>query len=196
VILSLVRHGESHWNELTFVQGQSLLAPGLTSQGRRESGAVAAQLTGVDRIIASDLQRAAETASIIADFLGIKAIGVDLRLRDRSFGVVEGRPIRDISPGVYGLADDRVADADAAPQGGESIRALYRRVALVIDELVAEASEEHVILVTHGGPIRVASAYVNGVNPQDMSWPPLDNASITRLELHARTRSASTGGQT
>ena len=39
---------------------------------------------------ASDLQRAAETAEIVAGMLGIAPLKVDARLRERGFGCFEG----------------------------------------------------------------------------------------------------------
>ena len=40
-----------------------------------------------------------------------------------------------------------------------------------------------VLVVTHGGVIRVAEAYCNGISVEDMAWGPVPNASVRRLSL-------------
>ena len=38
-----------------------------------------------------------------------------------------------------------------------------------------------VLVVTHGGVIRVAEAYCSGIEPRDMAWGPVPNASVWGL---------------
>jgi len=71
--LFLVRHGESGWNRERLIQGQSRMAPGLTTAGREDASGAADDLagSGADLILASDLRRAVETALPIAARLGV-----------------------------------------------------------------------------------------------------------------------------
>ncbi len=41
--------------------------------------------------------------------------------------------------------------------------------------------EADVLVVAHGGVIRVAEAYCNGVAVEDMTWGPVANASVWGL---------------
>ncbi|MBM3816339.1 MAG: histidine phosphatase family protein, partial [Actinobacteria bacterium] len=69
----VVRHGESEWNVLGKWQGRANTQ--LTDAGRRQAreaaGNIAALGVTIDRVVASSLTRASETASIIAQHLGL-----------------------------------------------------------------------------------------------------------------------------
>src|SRR5271170_1278658 len=88
----LLRHGESTWNEQNLVQGQRDGAR-LTNEGKSQAGAVAETLRdyAFQWIVTSDLTRARETAAIVDDALGLE-VAIAPALRERSYGVYEGRP--------------------------------------------------------------------------------------------------------
>jgi broad specificity phosphatase PhoE len=179
----LIRHGESSWNTLGLAQGQRDQAR-LTHRGRRQAAAAAERFRGhpVRALYSSDLRRALETAAAFSEVLGLPVLA-DARLRERGLGVLEGTASTAISPAVLGLADGRVADPDARPPGGESVRDLYRRAAAFCDDLAAEAAAAagDVVVVAHGGTLRVLRAYLNGVPVEEMSWEPLENATVLRI---------------
>ena len=65
--LLLVRHGESTWNAARRWQGWA--DPPLSDLGRRQAVEAAARLADLDlgdRVVASDLRRAIETAELLA----------------------------------------------------------------------------------------------------------------------------------
>ena len=190
-VLWLVRHGESTWNTLGLAQGHCDQAR-LTRQGLRQAWAVAARLRDrpVGALYASDLRRALETAAPLAEVLGL-AVTRDTRLRERCLGVLEGAATAAIGPAANGLHGDRVVDPDARPEGGESIRDFYRRVAGFADELAArlptvagravEAERAgEIVVVAHGGTLRVLNAYLRGIPVERMRWEPLSNGCILR----------------
>lgn len=187
--LFLIRHGESSWNTLGLAQGHNDRAR-LTRRGSRQAAAAAERFRGhpVRALYSSDLRRALETAVAFSEVLGLPVLA-DARLRERGLGVLEGTPSAAISPAALGLADGRVADPDARPAGGESVRDLYRRAAAFCDDLEAEAEAEveveaaagDVVVVAHGGTLRVLRAYLNGVPVEEMSWEPLDNVTVLRI---------------
>jgi broad specificity phosphatase PhoE len=190
-VLWLVRHGESTWNTLGLAQGHCDQAR-LTRQDLHQTRAVAARLRDrpVGALYASDLRRALETAAPLAEVLGL-AVTRDARLRERCLGVLEGAATAAIGPAANGLHGDRVVDPDARPEGGESIRDFYRRVAGFADELAARlpavagraADAERageIVVVAHGGTLRVLNAYLRGVPVERMRWEPLGNGCILR----------------
>jgi len=187
--LWFVRHGESTWNASGLVQGQ---AEGsiLTAKGRREAARAAEQLGSLraSAICTSDLERAHETAEIIGHALRLP-LRYERSLRERNFGTAQGHPLSELHPAFSGMEGGRVVDADARPPEGESLREMYQRVATFMDVAEATAAEGSVVVVTHGGVIRVAQAYADGIGVDAMEWGAVPNASVWRL---GRLRPAAT----
>src|SRR5487761_132743 len=181
--LWLVRHGESTWNTAGLAQGHNDEAE-LTERGRRQAAEAAAQFgyRPVRAIYASDLRRAQQTAAAFAAVLGLP-VYADARLRERSLGVLEGTAHQTIGPSATGLAHGLVIDPDVRPPAGESVRDLYRRAAAFCDDLAAGLRDGRgdVLVVAHGGTVRVLDAYTRGVPVDQMTWRPVDNATIVRI---------------
>jgi 2,3-bisphosphoglycerate-dependent phosphoglycerate mutase len=185
-VLWLVRHGESTWNTLGLAQGHCDQAR-LTRLGQRQAWDVASQLRDrpVGALFSSDLRRALETAAPLAEVTGL-AVTRDDRLRERCLGVLEGAAAAAIGPTANGLRGDEVVEPDAHPEGGESLREFYRRVAGFADELAArcramEAERAgEIAVVAHGGTLRVLNAYLRGIPVERMRWEPLSNGCILR----------------
>jgi broad specificity phosphatase PhoE len=184
--LQLVRHGESGWNAERRVQGQSAHAPALTPLGRAQARTAAellAELAPHARlVVSSDLPRARETALVVALALGLP-LRCDPTLRELCLGELEGRRLDD--PGEGG---GTVAEAVAAlwrepwrrPPGGESVGDLHRRIHAALGRL-ADGAAAGLIVVTHGGPIRVATA----ASVTAVRHLPVGNASVTTLAVPA-----------
>ena len=87
--LILVRHGQSTHNAQARLQGQA--DPPLSDAGRAEAELLKAALPVFegDRVITSDLQRAAQTAEL----LGYPGARRDKRFREIDVGAWEGRPL-------------------------------------------------------------------------------------------------------
>jgi broad specificity phosphatase PhoE len=183
----LVRHGESTWNAKDLVQGQ--LDPELSPSGREQAARCSRNLASRARpeaVYSSDLRRALETATPIAHALGA-ALFVEPGLRERSLGDAEGLPSARLDPPRSGVSRGQVVDADAAPTGGESVRQLYERAVSCAARILSEHRGD-VVLVCHGGVVRVLSAWFDGVTPDEMSWPDVENGvPILRMAPAAST---------
>jgi broad specificity phosphatase PhoE len=179
--LWFVRHGESTWNASGLVQGQAEGSV-LTARGRREAARAAEQLVRarVSAVWTSDLERAHETAAIIGHVLR-RPLHYARALRERNLGTAQGRPLSELSTADSGIRGEQVVDADARPPEGESLRDMYRRVAAFMDDAAAGASEGNVVVVTHGGVIRIAQAYAESIGVDAMVWGPVPNASVWNL---------------
>jgi len=185
-VLWLVRHGESTWNTLGLAQGHCDQAR-LTRLGQRQALAVASQLRDrpVGALFSSDLRRALESAAPLAEVTEL-AVTRDARLRERCLGVLEGAATAAIGPAANGLRGDEVVEPDAHPEGGESLREFYRRVAGFADELAARCREMEaerageIAVVAHGGTLRMLNAYLRGIPVERMRWEPLSNGCIMR----------------
>jgi broad specificity phosphatase PhoE len=111
----------------------------------------------------------------------------DARLRERSLGVLEGQLHATINPSFYGFADGLVIDPEVKPPAGESLRDLYQRTAAFADDLAASHSGHasdgsgDVVVIAHGGSVRMLDAYLHGVPVDQMTWRPVDNATTVRI---------------
>jgi len=188
--LWLVRHGESTWNVLGLVQGHCDQAR-LTRRGTLQARAVAADLGArpIGTLYVSDLRRALQTAAPLAAALGRPVIR-DARLRERCLGVLEGTGLAALPATASGLRGPRVADPDARPEGGESLRDFYRRVAAFAGDLAARhvggpdapaGPAGDIALVAHGGTLRMLTAWLHRVPVEEMGWEPLGNGCIRRF---------------
>jgi 2,3-bisphosphoglycerate-dependent phosphoglycerate mutase len=180
-VLWLVRHGESTWNTLGLAQGHNDQAR-LTARGIRQAWRVVGQLGDrpIRAMYASDLHRAGQTAAPLASVLGLP-VQRDTRLRERCLGAAEGTASAAIPGALTGLDADRVADPDARPPGGESLRDFYQRVAgFAVDVTAADPGAGEIAVVAHGGTLRMLTAYLGGVSVERMRWAPMVNGCVLR----------------
>jgi broad specificity phosphatase PhoE len=155
--ITVVRHGETEWNERRIVQGHTNSS--LNEAGREQARVLAESMRelGFDVIVASDLDRAQETALIIGEVLGLTPV-TDPLLRERSFGEYEGRPSDDLSSDLTGIEDSVYVDPDARPPGGESFRDVVARAQLFLDRAADEWPDTRLLVVTHGGMVQALRA--------------------------------------
>lgn len=188
----LVRHGEVH-NPERVSYGRLPGFP-LSAEGRAQAQVAARYLreTGgrVTRLVSSPLERARESAGIVADELGV-APSVDERLIELG-SWRDGLP-RALSPLRYAR---RFFDPTARARS-EPVHAVMRRMRAVVDEAHAGLEEENTaaVLVSHQSPIwmcRVAfeRAHDRGLMMSVAPWLfvsfPCALASVTTLVFEGR----------
>ena len=110
---------------------------------------------------------------------------------------------------LTGLDGGRVVDPDARQAGGESVREMYQRAAAFCDELAATIGDGSegarrfpapdaagdVVIIAHGGTVRVLTAYLHGIPPDQMIWGPVENATVVHIPDFRLPRSASAQSQ-
>jgi probable phosphoglycerate mutase len=175
--LLLVRHGQSQWNAAGLMQGQTPHVP-LTDLGVAQAATAARELAGLrpGALISSDLLRALQTAEPCARSTGLPIVRSPL-LREQGYGVLEGRPSREL----WDVVD--WTDPHWSAEGGESLAQLHARVGCFLEQLHDEPPADVVALVTHGDTIRAAQAVAAGLGPEAMPAVTPHNGSVTRLEL-------------
>jgi broad specificity phosphatase PhoE len=183
-LITLIRHGESDWNELGLIQGQDNRAR-LTVRGRiqAQSAAETIRQLNLDYLVTSDLERARETADIIGAAIGLLPTA-DAMLRERCFGVFEGRPIGELTPELTGLEHHVIVNPDARPPGGESFNDVVARASLVIKRLRDERAGQRGLIVCHGITIRALRASVSEEPLEGSSWYAVNNCSVWSLAAH------------
>lgn len=152
--LLLVRHAESEWNAVGRWQGQA--DPPLSDLGRQQARRAASCVGTVDAIVASDLERAVETALIISTEIGVGPVVTDAGLRERDAGEWSGLTRAEIDerwPGY--LADTKVTGMAPGeprrPPGWEQDAVLLERALAAIRRVAALAPGGDILAVTHGG---------------------------------------------
>lgn len=175
--IHLVRHGQSTWNAVRRIQGQTAHVP-LTVLGGQQARWAASQLAdcGARAVFSSDLRRALQTALPIAERLGV-TITPEPDLRERSLGELEGRDSEQVWAESRGTWDD----ARWRPPGGESIRDVCTRVTRFLDRLRAGADGTPVVVVTHGDTASIALGLLRGFPPDNLPWTFLANGEMVTV---------------
>jgi 2,3-bisphosphoglycerate-dependent phosphoglycerate mutase len=176
-----VRHGETAWNLETRIQGQLDIALNDTGrwQARRLARAVAE--AGLSALYASDLRRARDTAQAVAAQCGLSVVA-DAGLRERGFGIFEGRTYAEIGQLWPALSLRwRQRDPDFGPEGGETLAAFHARCVACATRLAARHPGETIALVAHGGVMDCLYRAATRVSLQAPRTWQLGNASINRL---------------
>lgn len=177
--LILVRHGETDWNAQHRWQGHSDTE--LNDAGREQARRLADELERVDALYSSDLARARETAEILAGTIGLE-VRFDPRLRERGFGAWEGLTAEEIESSFPDEQRRWLAGIGAGAHDAEQFEAFAARVGSFIEEIALRHPDEEVLVVAHGGTIRVVHALAEGLDyvRDHRSIPAVANCSPSR----------------
>lgn len=182
----LARHGETTWNRKARVQGWAPTP--LTARGRAQARQLAAEVAPAspDRIYASDLRRTRQTVAPVAERTGVDPV-YESAWRERDFGRLQGLSKHGLYERFpdYSVSERGMEGARARPESGESVVDVYERVTERWESLAESLDPgETVLVVTHGGPIRLLTGALAGLNPADADR--LDshrNCALTELSL-------------
>jgi broad specificity phosphatase PhoE len=180
--LLLARHGETDWNRDGRWQGHSNTR--LNESGRRQAAELAEALDGVDVLYSSDLDRARETAEIVAARLGLE-VRFDRRLRERSFGAWEGLTMDDIESRYAEPYRRWRAGESHGAEDAEPFEAFGARVQEFLQDVLARHPEETVLVIAHGGAIRVIHALAAGLDyiRDHRAIPSIANCVVARYAM-------------
>lgn len=169
--LYLIRHGETELNARRVVQPPE--TP-LSTRGFAQARLLARRLVeaGITRIVASDLARAQQTATALAETTGL-GVELDPLLQERNFGSIRGTPYSE-------LGFDLFAD-DYHPPEGESWEQFETRVerAFARVETLARETRGALAVVTHGLVCRSFAARHLGSSDPDLRRGRWGNTSLT-----------------
>jgi broad specificity phosphatase PhoE len=168
VTILIARHGETDWNRERRWQGWA--DPPLNDTGREQARDLAEQLRSdpFDAVYSSDLQRAHETAVIVAEPHGLPVL-VDPGLREIDIGSWSG------------LTHDEIRERypDGVRPDGETHEQHAKRVRDAVTRIAREHRSERILIVTHGGTIRSVHDVIT-----DVPYHPVPNCHV--LEVHFR----------
>ncbi len=144
--LLVIRHGQSTWNEEKRWQGQA--DPPLSDHGRQQAFVAAQSVGQVDVIVSSPQARAAQTAGIIAEQIGVGPVQVLDGLEERGAGEWSGLTREEIDARWPGWVD-----SENRPNGWEYDDVFVPRVMGAIERVAAEFAGATALVVCHGGVI-------------------------------------------
>jgi broad specificity phosphatase PhoE len=152
----LWRHGETTYNATGRMQGHidSELTPVGWNQARFAVPALSR--FAPDLVIASDLRRATDTATVLTDGIGVP-LRIDKRLRETHLGEWQGLTGAEVDAGWPGDRERWRGDATWAPPGGESRVEVADRAREVVADL-ERGKDAVVLLAAHGGLIVALTA--------------------------------------
>jgi len=179
MILDLLRHGETE-------QGGGLrgrIDDALTARGWQQMLAGLGDGVPWSRLVSSPLQRCAAFARELAARHALE-LQLEDGLRELDFGAWDGRS----------AAELMVTDAEAlgrfwadpyafTPPDGEPLLAFEARVLDAIARLQRQCGGEHVLLVTHGGVMRLLLARARGLPRSDLLQVEVGHGALRRLRV-------------
>lgn len=168
---ALVRHGQTDWNAERRLQGSTDIPLNDVGRGQaRDAVAILAPYEW-DAIVSSPLSRAAETADLIAEGLGLTVSRRVPELTERSFGPAEGMQA---GPELEALR------IPGGFKGAESEDEAADRGLAALEALADDYRGQRVLVVTHGTLLRVSLSRAIG-----QALGSVDNAALNLAHHHA-----------
>jgi broad specificity phosphatase PhoE len=162
-LLLLIRHGETDWNREGRFMGRTDLPLNMAGLAQAETAAASLRGQKLDAIYTSDLQRARQTAEIVARAVGAPVIP-DARLREIDQGEWEGKLFsRILETDAEIFARRRREPLDTTAPGGESVRQIQARLLPLLDEIARRHPRGRVALVSHGVTLAVMKVHLLGL---------------------------------
>jgi broad specificity phosphatase PhoE len=185
MLLLLVRHGLTDWNESGRLLGRTDI--GLNARGRAQAAAVAQALAeaGADRLLSSPRRRTQETAAAIGEAAGL-AIQTEAALDEVWLAPRwQGRTFAELAddPDIRRYLADPTHRCDAM----EPAAAVRDRVVHLVDRLQGEREGQTAMLVSHGDPLRLLVSHHLGMALGDFRRLTVSPGSVTVLGTSARS---------
>ncbi|KAH0616350.1 hypothetical protein JD844_027389 [Phrynosoma platyrhinos] len=190
--LTVVRHGETKYNKEKILQGQGVDEP-LSETGFQQASAAGIYLsnTRFTHVFSSDLLRAKQTTDSILrknQFCKEISVNYDARLRERKYGVAEGKPLTNLKAMAKAAGEQCPS---YTPPGGETLdeyqpfRAIRSQQSNHLQTFVPMSRPDHPGLVNlhqlHqlAALLHYANSSVSSLDGEDVGHPAL----IPRLVL-------------
>lgn len=181
VQLSLLRHGA------TELAGgfRGSIDDALTPEGWAQMHAAVADAGPWDLIVSSPLQRCAAFAQVLASERGVPLV-LEADLRELHFGAWEGQTALALMAEQETELGQFWNDPYAfTPPDGEPVLAFAQRVLAAIERLAAEQGGRHVLVISHGGVMRLLLAQVRGLPREQLLHVDVAHAGLHRLSVQA-----------
>ncbi len=182
---TLVRHGETDWNNQEKVQGSNVDEP-LNDTGRDQIRTAAKKLKKqtFDIVLSSDLSRAAESAKILAQELKIDKVVILPALRERDLGAWSGRTessiLKEYPPYPKGMD---IAFHYETPEKGESLSQFMHRLQTAHEDIVRTYAGKRVLIVCHHGVVQGLKELAENLSYAEAAVLAVENGGTTPIEI-------------
>ncbi len=182
--LTLLRHGTTKANVDGLFLGQTDVA--LNAVGIGEARALGQRLAGsdIDVLIASDLIRARDTGSAVAEALGLELV-TNAAFREMHLGDFECVPAKTVHAENPELMRRWLLDPGSVRMPGaeaETLREVQARAWTGVEALVATHPGKHIAVVTHTFTLLMIICAATELELSSFRRLHVDRASISRLE--------------
>ncbi len=190
-VIDLIRHGEPVGGVL--IRGQK--DDPLSEAGWRQMRKAVDGQRPWQRIIASPLLRCADFAYELGEKLNIP-VTLETALREIGFGEWEGVDPATLYRNCPEAIDRFWADPVAnPPPGGEPFTRFQARVSGALDAIISHYTGKHLLVVAHGGVIRLIIAQVLGMPASNIFRMDVPYAAVSRIVVEqGRARLSFHGG--
>lgn len=184
--LVLVRHGQTLFNKLEYVQGWC--DSPLTELGiqQAQSACEAIKDLHIDVAYSSISERAYDTACIVLGNRNLEVIR-DKRLKELNFGLLEGNSnfLKSQMNHLYtDIANGNRMYCDYTSIKGENTNQLLERYCDILDELESKYKDKTVFIAAHGYSLTVFIKYLTKVTDDEFRF--MKNAQVALLEGEGR----------
>lgn len=188
-VINLVRHCESEWHTENRHAGITDIS--LSEVGIKQARALVnwAGASNVKRIISSDLRRAIDSATPLANSINIR-VELDSRFREVNFGKIEGLTPTEIESRYPNERAKFVArPAETQWTDGESGVLALKRAMSAIEDCIKANEDGELIIFTHGSIMRLIVCKIMGIelNEYRRSFPVVPNLGRFTLELSSNS---------
>jgi alpha-ribazole phosphatase len=182
--LYLLRHGETDWNQKSIFQGQTDIDLNKNGQNDARKAVEIFQNMKLDQIYSSDLKRAKNTALMISQDKNLK-IKENKQLREISFGDWEGLKFTEIKEQFPKMIVDWQQDPlHYSPPAGEKLIDFKKRIVNFFTKVIKQNQGDKILVVTHGGVIKVYLTAILSINPKNFWQFQIDNCSLTEIKFY------------
>jgi broad specificity phosphatase PhoE len=186
--LLFIRHGQTTWNVEHRLPGQLPGVP-LNDTGRQQAERLADALTvlPISAIISSPLERARETAEIVAKSRQL-SLQLDPNLMDLNVGHWAGQVFDELSKNDPAWKAF-VRDPTVGPEDVETFPQLQERVVSSVNRwLQHDSIGNYPAFVAHADVIKVLLAHYTGLETARAGSLFIDNASVSIIEMEGEHR--------
>lgn len=178
----LLRHGQTAMSAAKQYSGRA--NPELTELGKKQALAAAQALadTHIDAVVCSPLRRCQQTAAAVVEGRDLRVETVE-DLIEVDFGRWEGKTFAEADAADPELHARWLKDTSVACPGGESLRAVHRRVSAARRKLQQRYAGQTVLVVSHVNPIKSFVRQALDSGPQTPNHLFLELASLSEVEF-------------